>query len=178
MSLYHFGLPLGTAGLAAYAPLPFAPTYDPRPEAKLRTPRDHLIYLLAIVVLQFFALHPIPSAIDVLVLLPLVLSTLYLRPSIVPDITAARNVSGKEKDRKFTPTPMAISDPKWSYWKLVPGGWKPHFQTILNNDSSRKILYFLLINLGYMGVQMGYGVVTNSLGLISDGAQALRWTRA
>lgn len=61
------------------------------------------------------------------------------------------------------------SNSKWSYWNLIPRSWKPHFQTILNTDSSRKILYFLLINLGYMGVQMGYGVMTNSLGLISDG---------
>lgn len=31
------------------------------------------------------------------------------------------------------------------------------------------MFYFLMLNLVYMGVQMGYGVATNSLGLISDG---------
>lgn len=41
-------------------------------------------------------------------------------------------------------------------------------KTILSNPESRKIFYFLLLNLSYMGVQMLYGVWTNSLGLISD----------
>jgi zinc transporter 5/7 len=40
---------------------------------------------------------------------------------------------------------------------------------ILGNPESRKIFYFLMLNLCYMLVQMLYGVWTNSLGLISDG---------
>jgi zinc transporter 5/7 len=44
-----------------------------------------------------------------------------------------------------------------------------HLKTITANPESRKIFYFLLLNLVYMGVQMLYGVWTNSLGLISDG---------
>lgn len=47
---------------------------------------------------------------------------------------------------------------------------KLYMKTILSNPESRKIFYFLLLNLCYMGVQMLYGVWTNSLGLISDGA--------
>jgi Co/Zn/Cd efflux system component len=42
-------------------------------------------------------------------------------------------------------------------------------KTILANPESRKIFYFLVLNLVYMFVQMLYGVWTNSLGLISDG---------
>lgn len=163
--LHHLGLPLATAALAAYAPVPFAPSYDPKPAARLRTPRDYVVYLLAIVVLQFFALHPLPTTIDVLVLLPLVLSTIYLKPYPEAYTPKATGI----KDWKYTPAPMVSTNSKWSYWNLIPQAWKPHFQTILHTDSSRKILYFLLINLGYMGVQMGYGVMTNSLGLISDG---------
>jgi zinc transporter 5/7 len=44
-----------------------------------------------------------------------------------------------------------------------------YMKTILSNPESRKIFYFLVLNLVYMGVQMLYGVWTNSLGLISDG---------
>ena len=45
---------------------------------------------------------------------------------------------------------------------------RSYVKTILSNSESRKIFYFLLLNLSYMGVQMLYGVWTNSLGLISD----------
>jgi zinc transporter 5/7 len=44
-----------------------------------------------------------------------------------------------------------------------------YMKTILSNPESRKIFYFLVLNMVYMGVQMVYGVWTNSLGLISDG---------
>jgi len=43
-----------------------------------------------------------------------------------------------------------------------------YLRTILASPESRKIFYFLLLNLAFMLVQMLYGVWTNSLGLISD----------
>ncbi|KZT43171.1 cation efflux protein [Sistotremastrum suecicum HHB10207 ss-3] len=43
-----------------------------------------------------------------------------------------------------------------------------YLKTILSNSESRKIFYFLMLNLSYMLVQMLYGIWTNSLGLISD----------
>jgi solute carrier family 30 (zinc transporter), member 5/7 len=46
---------------------------------------------------------------------------------------------------------------------------KTYLKTILSNPESRKIFYFLCLNMSYMAVQMLYGVWTNSLGLISDG---------
>lgn len=46
---------------------------------------------------------------------------------------------------------------------------RSYLKTILANPESRKIFYFLMLNLSYMMVQMLYGVWTNSLGLISDG---------
>lgn len=52
---------------------------------------------------------------------------------------------------------------------LLPLAWRPHLSTILRTPASRKIFLFLCVNLAYMGVQMAYGVITNSLGLISDG---------
>ncbi|QRV88742.1 cation efflux family protein [Ceratobasidium sp. AG-Ba] len=60
---------------------------------------------------------------------------------------------------------------------IGPDGEKPqpksrllrsYLKTILENPESRKIFYFLMLNLCYMLVQMLYGVWTNSLGLISD----------
>ncbi|KAG6916556.1 hypothetical protein DXG01_006382 [Tephrocybe rancida] len=45
---------------------------------------------------------------------------------------------------------------------------KAYLKTILSNPESRKIFYFLCLNMCYMMVQMLYGVWTNSLGLISD----------
>jgi hypothetical protein len=61
---------------------------------------------------------------------------------------------------------MLTSRPKTPTSRLV----KSYMKTILSNPESRKIFYFLLLNLCYMLVQMLYGVWTNSLGLISDGA--------
>ncbi|KII85771.1 hypothetical protein PLICRDRAFT_44173 [Plicaturopsis crispa FD-325 SS-3] len=45
---------------------------------------------------------------------------------------------------------------------------RSYMKTILSNPESRKIFYFLMLNMCYMLVQMLYGVWTNSLGLISD----------
>ncbi|CAE6418021.1 unnamed protein product [Rhizoctonia solani] len=45
---------------------------------------------------------------------------------------------------------------------------RSYVKTILANPESRKIFYFLVLNMCYMLVQMLYGIWTNSLGLISD----------
>ncbi|KZT09903.1 cation efflux protein [Laetiporus sulphureus 93-53] len=45
---------------------------------------------------------------------------------------------------------------------------RAYLKSILSNPESRKIFYFLMLNMCYMLVQMMYGVWTNSLGLISD----------
>ncbi|KAH7105921.1 cation efflux protein [Auriculariales sp. MPI-PUGE-AT-0066] len=45
---------------------------------------------------------------------------------------------------------------------------RTNVKAILANPESRKIFYFLVLNLAFMLVQMMYGVWTNSLGLISD----------
>ncbi|KAL6304516.1 cation efflux family-domain-containing protein [Sparassis latifolia] len=45
---------------------------------------------------------------------------------------------------------------------------RAYLKSILSNPESRKIFYFLMLNMCYMLVQMLYGVWTNSLGLISD----------
>ncbi|KAI0305962.1 cation efflux family-domain-containing protein [Multifurca ochricompacta] len=45
---------------------------------------------------------------------------------------------------------------------------RSHLNTIMSNSESRRIFYFLMLNLSYMMIQMLYGIWTNSLGLISD----------
>ncbi|THH15614.1 hypothetical protein EW146_g4892 [Bondarzewia mesenterica] len=45
---------------------------------------------------------------------------------------------------------------------------RSYVKAIMENPESRKIFYFLMLNLSYMLVQMLYGIWTNSLGLISD----------
>ena len=45
-------------------------------------------------------------------------------------------------------------------------------KTILASPESRRIYFFLCLNLAYMFVQMAYGIWTNSLGLISDCASS------
>ncbi|KAF9478292.1 cation efflux protein [Pholiota conissans] len=58
----------------------------------------------------------------------------------------------------------AIVAPRTPTSRLI----RSYLKTILSNPESRKIFYFLMLNLCYMLVQMLYGVWTNSLGLISD----------
>lgn len=60
---------------------------------------------------------------------------------------------------------VLTSMPRTPASKLI----RSYLKTILSNPESRKIFYFLVLNISYMGVQMLYGVWTNSLGLISDG---------
>ncbi|KAA1468739.1 cation efflux protein [Dentipellis sp. KUC8613] len=43
-----------------------------------------------------------------------------------------------------------------------------YLNTVMENSESRRIFYFLVLNLSFMLVQMLYGIWTNSLGLISD----------
>ncbi|KAI0272645.1 cation efflux family-domain-containing protein [Gloeopeniophorella convolvens] len=50
---------------------------------------------------------------------------------------------------------------------------RSYLKTIMSNPESRRIFYFLMLNLSYMMVQMLYGIWTNSLGLISDAIHML-----
>ncbi|KAK7115619.1 proton-coupled zinc antiporter SLC30A5-like [Littorina saxatilis] len=55
----------------------------------------------------------------------------------------------------------------------VMGVLKSGLRQILDESDSRKIFYFLCINLGFTFVELIYGAMTNSLGLISDGFHML-----
>ena len=56
-----------------------------------------------------------------------------------------------------------------SYYASASRLMRAYLKDILSNPESRKIFYFLMLNMCYMLVQMLYGIWTNSLGLISDG---------
>lgn len=56
-----------------------------------------------------------------------------------------------------------------SPYKSITQVARSYLKSILSNPESRKIFYFLVLNMCYMLVQMLYGIWTNSLGLISDG---------
>lgn len=62
-------------------------------------------------------------------------------------------------------TDASVPSPYASSTRVI----KAYLKSILSNPESRKIFYFLMLNMCYMLVQMLYGVWTNSLGLISDG---------
>ncbi|KAI5278167.1 putative zinc transporter msc2, partial [Ascosphaera acerosa] len=51
-------------------------------------------------------------------------------------------------------------------------GW-PLLFSILKDKDSRKIFYFMMLNFGFMKVQMVYGIITGSLGLLSDSIHML-----
>ncbi|KAJ2982762.1 hypothetical protein NUW54_g10710 [Trametes sanguinea] len=55
-----------------------------------------------------------------------------------------------------------------SYYASATRLARAYLKDILSNPESRKIFYFLMLNMCYMLVQMLYGIWTNSLGLISD----------
>ncbi|XP_064390485.1 proton-coupled zinc antiporter SLC30A5-like isoform X2 [Halichondria panicea] len=50
---------------------------------------------------------------------------------------------------------------------------RPGLYKIMDSPDSRRILYFLLLNLAFTFVELLYGMWTNSLGLISDGFHML-----
>ncbi|RPD76516.1 cation efflux protein [Lentinus tigrinus ALCF2SS1-7] len=66
------------------------------------------------------------------------------------------------------PTTAEPSHGAASYYATTSRLARAYLKDILSSPESRKIFYFLMLNMGYMMVQMLYGIWTNSLGLISD----------
>lgn len=173
----HFFASVSAALLARNVPLSATSTSSSTHISRLRVPRDGVILVGSIAILQLFALPPAPTRLDALLVLPLSIastlliasptSTRYVEISSQVSLVKATfrgNVLLLILFRKTLPSKLS-----WSFMKIVPPTWKPHLQTILHTPTSKRIFYFLLLNLAYMGVQMAYGVLTNSLGLISDG---------
>ena len=50
---------------------------------------------------------------------------------------------------------------------------KNFIRTIVSNRATRNVFFFLLLNLTFTGVEITYGIWTNSLGLIGDGIHML-----
>lgn len=122
---------------------------------------------LALVALfQAFAFPPAPPISDLLLA--------AAACALVSGTSRQRLSSSSSSSFSFSLAParsaMSTARHAWySPYALVPRAWRPHLATVLRTPTSRKIFGFLCLNLAYMGVQMAYGVITNSLGLISDG---------
>lgn len=71
------------------------------------------------------------------------------------------------------PRPAQQSFGPSSYYASTSRLMRAYLKDILSNPESRKIFYFLMLNMCYMLVQMLYGIWTNSLGLISDGTSSI-----
>lgn len=106
-----------------------------------------------------FKLAFIPTAV-----LTCILSPLFSRKLTLSDIPLATLFYFVLKPSSISGSAMSKSASE-PLFRLFQG----YLNAILSNPESRKIFYFLIVNLAYMLVQMLYGVWTNSLGLISDG---------
>ncbi|ODN87143.1 hypothetical protein L198_07146 [Cryptococcus wingfieldii CBS 7118] len=152
------------AFLVPYIPFSFSASSPSPSSIHLKSSRDKSIFLAILPLLQFFALHPMPTAIDVLALLPLAVISVW---------SVGTPKAQSEGTWSFPNQALSTARTKYSFLSILPPKWRPHFQTIMSSPTSSKIFYFLLLNLAYMGVQMVYGVFTNSLGLISDAIHML-----
>jgi zinc transporter 5/7 len=114
---------------------------------------------------QVFKVAFIPTAVLSVLLGPFFSHRLTL--SDIPLAILFYNMLQPSAERRWG-TGKSASEPMF---RTIQG----YLNTILSNSESRKIFYFLLVNLAYMLVQMLYGVWTNSLGLISDGKDFLRY---
>uniref|UniRef100_A0A1I7XNQ6 Proton-coupled zinc antiporter SLC30A5 n=1 Tax=Heterorhabditis bacteriophora TaxID=37862 RepID=A0A1I7XNQ6_HETBA len=84
-------------------------------------------------------------------------------------------------DNSFRHLAVEIGGPKrlysiisiFSALFLTPIAVLETLREILANSDSRRIFWFLCVNLGFCGVEFLYGFWTNSLGLISDGFHML-----
>lgn len=146
--------------LSRYLPLPSL-TSGNRITSSLSSIRDHLFFLVGTAAVQSFAFPPALALIDGMLILPAVILAVFLYSS-------SPSAASEPAAWNF---PTKTASGYWSAMSLLPPTWRPHLQTILRTPTSSKIFFFLLLNLAYMGVQMAYGVLTNSLGLISDGEQ-------
>ncbi|EEA26686.1 putative zinc transporter msc2 [Talaromyces marneffei ATCC 18224] len=70
------------------------------------------------------------------------------------------------KPGESTPTKTELS--AMSKFLLKHGESWPILHSILSKEDSRKIFYFMCLNFGFMLIQLTYGFVTGSLGLLSD----------
>ncbi|ORX35241.1 cation efflux family-domain-containing protein [Kockovaella imperatae] len=149
--------------LARYLPIGRL-SLDGSIESPFTSPQQGPVVLVAVTAIQSLALPPTPSYLDFFAVIPLYLIGAWLASGV-----ARRPSLGS---RSYTPTQLATKA-RWTITGILPASWRPHFETILRTPTSSKIFYFLLLNLAYMAVQMVYGVLTNSLGLISDAIHML-----
>ncbi|KAJ1721950.1 putative zinc transporter msc2 [Coemansia erecta] len=82
-------------------------------------------------------------------------------------------MSGRGKNRSLTIATVEDSQGIQGEGGLSLARAQQFIHAILDDGESRSIFMFLLLNLSYMVVQVVYGYITNSLGLISDAIHML-----
>lgn len=118
-----------------------------------------------------FGYKPLWSQIAVALLVGQALRTI-LKNS--PDHISSRFSSSPSKDANHSSVSISKSSDVSALQELVDSltsgvaATRRTVKVILANPDSRKIFQFLMLNFAFMGVQLLWGVWTNSLGLISD----------
>lgn len=125
-------------------------------------PTSFLTLFTFVVLFGFLAFSEHPTWMD-----PLFALLLYIGEILHTDASwdVHAEISSVALDPKYTEEKASLT--KGSTSNIL----RSYLKTILANPESRKIFYFLILNMWFMVVQMLYGVWTNSLGLISDGAR-------
>ncbi|PVU97260.1 hypothetical protein BB561_000685 [Smittium simulii] len=88
---------------------------------------------------------------------------LYLQPEHRPELTFSHNLNTKLKYPNKSQQKFDIKSVMWFFTTFVSV-----IKHLLLKKETRSIFIFLIFNLAYMFVQLVYGYLNNSLGLVSD----------
>jgi zinc transporter 5/7 len=72
-------------------------------------------------------------------------------------------------DKYFKPSRSVLFGSRSSVWGYI----EHHVRQIAASKETRKVFYFLLLNVSFTGVEFLYGYITNSLGLTADAVHML-----
>jgi len=76
---------------------------------------------------------------------------------VLPVYASDLNGSGAHKDKRVSPLAAVVKTAQ------------SFVRTVVHSKSTRNVFFYLLINVSFASVEVVYGLITNSLGLIGDG---------
>lgn len=149
----------------AYVLLYYAPRATVSSNIAVTSPRyivtSYVTTFAAAIVFGYLAFGHAPRLVDFMVFGMLLYGKVYIHTHLYP-----------YAHQLYLGMYPRVADPSASagaYYAVSSRLMRAYLKDILSNPESRKIFYFLMLNMCYMLVQMLYGIWTNSLGLISDG---------
>jgi zinc transporter 5/7 len=113
--------------------------------------------------------HSLSSGVVVTIICFFAASFILTSPSTTKAVGGFHVSVNKEGELFFTRGEAFLQKKSQSILKFC----KETVREILANDDSKKIFYFLCVNLLFCGVEFFYGFINGSLGLISDGFHML-----